>query len=94
MGDQDYVDYVGSKGFGKAFSKRTEERVNDPSFNAKAKEQYALYKAGDNSVQTSTSQLPLLTRDAAGQQAWDNAPSGTQFRVIDANGNETIKTKP
>ena len=94
LGDQDYVDFIGSKGFGITFSKRTEERINDPSFDAKAKEQYDLYKAGDDSVQTSTSQLPLLTRDAAGQQMWNNAPSGTQFRVIDANGNETIKTKP
>jgi hypothetical protein len=94
IGDKDYIDFLGTQGFTTPFAKQTTDRVSDASFDVKAKEQYDLYKAGDNSVLTNTSQLPLLTRDAAAQQMWDNAAPGTQFRVIDANGNETIKTKP
>ena len=39
IGDKDYIDFLGTQGFTTTFAEQTTDRVNDASFDVKAKEQ-------------------------------------------------------
>lgn len=98
IGDEDYIDAIRNKPISKPFNKYMESVVTAEGYDPKLLEQYNLAKEGSvehvANAEDPNANIPILTRDAAGTEAWNNAPSGTKFKVEQEDGSFVIKTKP
>ena len=98
LNDQDYIDVVNNLPISKEFGVYMQEIVTAEGYDPKLLEQYNLAKEGSvkhvANNEDPNANIPILTRDAAGTEAWNNAPSGTKFKVEQEDGSFVIKTKP
>ena len=82
----------------KDFGKYMQQVVTAEGYDPKLLEQYNLAKEGSvehvANAEDPNANIPILTRDAAGTEAWNNAPSGTKFKVEQEDGSFVIKTNP
>jgi hypothetical protein len=99
IGNSDYIDAIKGMPISKDFGKYMQGVVGEEGYDPVLKEQYEFAKSGSvEYVEIDTTEdeanLPTLDRTPASVEAWNNAPSGTKFKVQNADGSFTIKTKP